>query len=72
MLGFQRQWQQERTLVLINYGTEAIELTVPSLPAAARVRRLWPAGRASLQADHNGNARAFVPAQSVAVYLVRR
>ena len=72
VLGFQRQWQQERTLVLINYGTEAIELTVPSLPAAARVRRLWPAGRASLQADHNGNARAFVPAQSVAVYLVRR
>ena len=70
VLGYQRQWRQERTLVLINYGTEAVELSVPGLPAAAKAHRIWPRGHAVLRADHNGSARAFVPALSVGVYRV--
>jgi len=72
VLGFQRQWRQERTLVLINYGRETVELSVPSLPAAARARPLWPRNGKPLRADHNGTARAVVPAQTVAVYRVGR
>ncbi len=70
VLGFQRQWGKERTLVLINYGTQDASVSVPSLPAAAKAQRLWPRGGAVLRADHNGTARAVVPAQSVAVYRV--
>ena len=72
LIGFQREWRNERTLVLINYGTEAAELSVPSLPPAATAQRIWPRNSASLRADHNGTARAVVPAQTVAVYRVGR
>jgi hypothetical protein len=61
VLGFQRQWRNERTLVLINYGTEAAELSVPSLPPAATAQRIWPRNSASLRADHNGTAGQSCP-----------
>ena len=70
VLGFQRQWRQERTLVLINYGEAGVELTVPALPGSAKAQRIWPKGRAVMRADHNGQARVFVPPLSVAVYRV--
>ena len=40
VLGFQRALGRERTLVLINFGTEARRVQVPGLRAGAGLRRL--------------------------------
>lgn len=58
VLGFERQWQQERTLVLINYGSEPVELNLPTPATSTRQtarqtahqtgwQRLYPAGAAA-------------------------
>lgn len=43
VLGFQRALDDERTLVLIHYGHEAVELDLPGLAPGQRLRRLYPA-----------------------------
>ncbi len=73
-LGFQRTLGTETTLVLINYATRTARVTVPALPAGARLlaaespRGAMPSP--SLRANAKGQARLVLPAQSVQVYTV--
>ena len=67
VLGFQRALERERTLVLINYGTEARRVRVAGLFASSRLATLHPS-RGSAQRG----AFVTLPAQSVRVYDVRR
>ncbi len=69
--GWQRAWQGERTLVLINYGTAAAEVAVPALPSGARLQPLFPRHALAARATADGQATLRLPAQVVQVYQVR-
>ena len=68
--GWQRAWNNERTLVLINYGTAAADVSVPSLPAGARLQPLYPRHALAARATADGQAALRLPAQAVQVYRV--
>jgi alpha-amylase len=68
--GWQRAWQGERTLVLINYGTASAEVAVPALPAGARLQPLFPRHALGARAAADGQATLRLPAQAVQVYQV--
>jgi glycosidase len=77
VLSFQREWGDERTLVVINYGDAAAEAAVAGLPPNARLQRLHPAPRPEADApepaaDAAGRARIAMPPLGVAVFLVAR
>ncbi len=69
--GWQRAWQGERTLAVINYGTASAELQVPELPPGAALMPLWPRHALSAKAGADGRAALRLPAQAVQVYAVR-
>lgn len=72
VVGWQRQWQQERTLVLINYDTRPAAARVQGLPPRARLISALPAGGAmATQADGNGNATLLLAPQSVRVLVAQ-
>jgi len=81
VLGFQRHWknnaQDERTLVLINYGKQAAEVAVPGLQPGAQLQRLHAsslapgAGAEATPGRLEGPQGAWrlkLPAQSVQVW----
>jgi glycosidase len=70
VLSQQRVLGNERTLVVINYGTAVAGVTVNLLGANANLQSLWPATGASLVADSGGQASLVMPSQSVAVFAV--
>jgi glycosidase len=69
VLGYQRALGAERTLVLLNYGTEPATAWVRELPARARLQAVYPAGGRAI-ADAQGVAEIALPPQSVRVYRV--
>ncbi len=71
VLGFQRRFGADHTLVLINYGDVAVTAAAAGLPAGARLRSAYPAAAKPARADHTGSARIELPPQSVRVYTVR-
>ncbi|HEY1392813.1 MAG TPA: alpha-amylase family glycosyl hydrolase, partial [Methylibium sp.] len=71
-LSYQRKFKREHSVVLLNYGTEPAELTVPGLHAGARLKSAYPRGWKSLKADRQGVVRVRMPAQSVRVLVVQR
>jgi glycosidase len=66
VLGYQRVLGNERSLVLINYGTTPSTVQVPGLPAGMQLRPLWPEGGPALTGE-----RLTVPPQAVQVWDVR-
>jgi alpha-amylase len=68
---FQRVLGSERALVLINYGTVAVQTAVGFLPGGATLESRYPAGGANVAVDAGGNAPVAMPAQSVRVFEVR-
>jgi glycosidase len=62
VLGFERRLGKERTLVLINYGSEPKTVSVPGLGPGTRVGELYPA---------RGGKRFELPPQSVRVFDLR-
>ncbi|WP_374567139.1 alpha-amylase family glycosyl hydrolase [Ideonella sp.] len=66
VLGFQRRLGNERTLVLINYGTQAAQLRVPALGPGDRLAALYPAGADSAPGD-----TLTLPPQSIRVFDIR-
>ncbi len=71
VLGFQRRFGADHTLVLINYGSVAVSTSAGGLPAGARLRSAYPAAAKPARADRSGSARIELPAQSVRVFTVR-
>jgi glycosidase len=72
LLGYQRRWRDERTLVLINYADAPAAARVQALPAGALLDAAYPEGGAGAVAMAAGEVMLEVPAQSVRVYVVRR
>jgi glycosidase len=76
VMSFQRTWRNERTVVVINYGTEAGTATVAGLAPKAKLRALYPTptGDATAAgapvADAKGVAHVAVGAESVHVYTL--
>lgn len=68
--GWQRAWKDERTLVLINYGTAAADVNVPALSAGAQLQPLYPRYALAARAAADGRAALRLPAQAVQVYRV--
>lgn len=80
VLSFQRAYKNERVLVVINYGRNATDVTLPGLPAKARLRTLHPqppSGSATaihagaLAADARGRVTLTAAPLSVQVFRLR-
>jgi glycosidase len=72
VLGFQRVWGSQRSLVLINYGTQAAEVKVPGVSGATTWTPLWASQGASPRVPSGtGEPVLNLPAQSVQVFDLR-
>lgn len=71
--GWQRRLGAERTLVLINYGTQLARTRVEGLPSRARLLPAYPArGAKAARADGKGAAQLELAPQSVRMWVVKR
>jgi len=72
VLGYQRSFGGERSLVVINYATApAAAVALAGLPANATLTSVYPNDGTTATADANGQAQLTLAAQSVRVYDVR-
>ena len=70
--GWQREHEGERTLVLVNYGTQLAQAQMEKLPPHARLLSALPAGGAqAAKANAAGQAKLYLGPQSVRVLVVR-
>ena len=70
--GWQRALDAERTVVVINYGTQPAPVAVNEIGRGARLVSAWPAGGATVaRADGSGNARLTIAPLSVRVLVVK-
>jgi glycosidase len=68
---WQRKWQREHTVVLINYGTQVALAQMAQLPANTPLHSAYPAGGAqAAKSDARGLAQLWVAPQSVRVLVV--
>ncbi len=72
VLSWQRRLDDETTVVLINYGLQAAEAELQSLPARARLLAAYPADDAPLRVNSAGRALVVLEPQSVRVLRVQR
>jgi len=73
VVGWQRRWGAERSLVLINYGSTAATVQLDHLPPRASLRSAYPAGGArATRADATGKASLLLAPQSLRVLLIRQ
>ncbi|MEI8327150.1 MAG: alpha-amylase family glycosyl hydrolase, partial [Betaproteobacteria bacterium] len=70
VMGFQRAFGAERTLVLINYATSRAQVQVDALAAAAKLTPAYPSGSSAVAADAKGSVTLALPAQSVRVLVL--
>jgi glycosidase len=72
VLGFQRRWQRDHVLVLINYGQRSAEANVMALPPRSRLVPAYPPRGRGARADAAGRATVSLAPLSVRVLSVRR
>jgi glycosidase len=70
VMGYQRLFGSERTLVLINYGPTDATVGVSGLNAGAVLQSVYPPGAADLQAAASGVAQVAIASQAVKVFKV--
>ncbi len=70
VMGYQRKFAAEQTLVLTNYGQIAVTTNVANLPAGQTLNAVFPLNSSRSAIDANGAASITIPAQSVRVYTV--
>jgi glycosidase len=70
VMGFQRTFGAETTLVLMNYGATAANVVVASLPANGTLAALHKAGGGTTAVDGAGMASLVLAAKSVNVFAV--
>jgi len=68
VLGFQRRWRDDHTLVLINYGTARTSIAVPGLPPGTRMQPVYPAGDRSRRVEGPDGPALQLEPQSVQVW----
>ena len=71
VMGYQRHWEQETTLVLTNYGKRSTFVHVKDLPNDATLQPVFPATQSSHRAGKTGAARIRMAPQSTLVLLVK-
>ena len=71
VMGYQRILANEKTLILINYGTSTANVSVSALPVNAILANAYPTEGASASADANGGVQIVMAAQSVRVFIVK-
>ena len=69
---FQRRHENERTLVVLNYGKDPAAIRIDSLGADAKLVNEHPAGGAPSQADAQGSLLLALAPQSLRVLRVLR
>jgi glycosidase len=68
---WQRKWQREHTVVLINYGTQVALAQMAQLPPGTALHSAYPAGGAqATKSDARGLAQLWLAPQSVRVLVV--
>jgi alpha-amylase len=65
---FQRRFGKERSLVVINYGTNTAQVNVLPLPAGTRLKSVLPAGTDSV--DVGAQGIITMPPQTARVFLI--
>lgn len=70
VMGFQRSVAGDRTLVLINYGTQEASISVPGLPPYAALAPLYPANAAQIKLPGSGAFKPMLKPQSVQVFRI--
>lgn len=71
VMGYQRRFGPEHSVVLINYGKQPARVSVKALPAQARLAAAYPTSL-SATADAGGQAAFTLTPQSVQVWTVAR
>ena len=72
LAGWQRKWQGEHTVVLINYDTRPTAARMEGLPAGAQLVSAFPAGGAvATKADASGGATLLLAPQQLRVLVVQ-
>lgn len=71
-IGFQREWQGERALVLINYGLSEKIVKLENLIPAAELETVFVEDASSLRTDDKGRARIILKPQSVQVFIQKK
>ena len=72
LAGWQRKWQGEHTVVLINYDTRPTAARMEGLPAGARLVSAFPAGGAvATKADASGGATLLLAPQQLRLLVVQ-
>lgn len=69
VLGFQRQYGDETSLVLLNFGKKTLSLKVKNLASAKSYTLAYPKTSLEIVSDVKGVASVTLPAQSVSVFL---
>ncbi|MBL0122311.1 MAG: alpha-amylase [Betaproteobacteria bacterium] len=72
VMSYQRKFEGDHTLVVINYGTAAAMAKIAALPIGATLVAAYPATALASTADAKGAASIAIDAQSVRVFSVRR
>lgn len=67
-LSFRRVFNDEQSVVAINYGGTAAPLALSGLVAGASYAGVWPGGNPGITADIAGNANVTLPPQSLLVF----
>ena len=70
-MSYQRKYEGDHAVVVINYGDAAAKINIAALPAGAVLTAAYPASVLAANVDAKGNAQISIDAQSVRVFNVR-
>ena len=72
VMNYQRKFEGDHAVVVINYGSTAATTNVAALPAGAALVAAYPPGARTIVIDGNGLAQIRLDPQAVRVFSVRR
>ena len=70
VIGYQRKWGNERTLVLTNYASTSAKVVVHNLAALGTFKSVFPKAQRSFSSNAAGDAVISLKPQSVMVFLL--
>ncbi len=70
VIGYQRKWGDERTLVLTNYGTTSAKVLVHNLAPLGVFKSVYPKAQSPFLSNAAGEAAISLKPQTVAVFLL--
>lgn len=70
VIGYQRKWGNERTLVLTNYATTSAKVVVRNLAPLGTFKSVFPKAQSAFSSNAAGDAAISLKPQSVMVFLL--